>query len=354
VIRLLVVDDSALLRKLLGQVFEAAGGFLVETARNGREALEKIEAFRPDVITLDVQMPEMGGLACLDRIMLEHPCPVVMVSALTAQGAEETLNALDLGAIDFVAKPQGALSLQLDEFGPVILEKVRAAVAIGVKRSSRLAERLRHRSAHEVILPEATSHRRRSVSEPGVVLVGCSTGGPPALDALLSRLPREFPWPIVIAQHMPASFTGALAERLNRLCRIEVREVTQAMPLAPGVAYLGKGDADLLVAARRGGLIALAAPSDKIYPWHPSVDRLVASAMESVMPSQLVAILMTGMGDDGAAAMSRLRQAGGHTIAESRESAIVWGMPGALVERGGAVETVPLDGIAGRLLKAVR
>ncbi len=353
-IKVLVVDDSALMRKLLGQVFAAAGDFVMQTARNGVEALETIERFRPDVVTLDVQMPEMDGLACLNRIMLEHPCPVVMVSALTAEGAEETLSALALGAIDFIPKPQGAISLHLEEFGPLILERVRAAAAIGVKRSRRLAERLRHRAQRDELradVPRAVTPR---TTGSGLVLVGCSTGGPPALDALLSRLPAAFPLPILIAQHMPASFTGPLAKRLSRLCAIDVVEVDQLLKLSAGAAYVGKGDADLMVTRRRGELVAMAIPSEAKYRWHPSVDRLVDSAMENVSASQLVGILMTGMGDDGAAAMTRLRQAGGHTIAEARSTAIVWGMPGSLVQMGGAVDTVPLDRIAAALMEAVR
>jgi two-component system chemotaxis response regulator CheB len=188
----------------------------------------------------------------------------------------------------------------------------------------------------------------------GLVLVGCSTGGPPALDALLSPLPADFPWPIVIAQHMPASFTGALARRLDGICAIGVVEVAKPTPLEAGTAYVAKGDADLLVTSRAGTLVALSAPSEPNYRWHPSVDRLVESAMQHLDAAQLIGILMTGMGNDGAAAMAALYEAGGHTLAEAKASAVVWGMPGALVERGGAAKTAPLDRLASHLMDAVR
>ncbi|WP_191061849.1 CheB methylesterase domain-containing protein, partial [Geminicoccus harenae] len=187
----------------------------------------------------------------------------------------------------------------------------------------------------------------------GAVVVGCSTGGPPALDALLAPLPADFPWPILVAQHMPASFTGPLARRLDKLCALTVREVTHPVPLAPGHVYIARGEADLIVGRRPAGLMALPAPAQAEHRWHPSTDRLVTSAMEPVGARRLVGILMTGMGNDGAAAMTVLRQAGGRTIAEAEETAVVWGMPGELVRNGGAEFVVPLDGIAACLLDLV-
>jgi len=357
VIRLLVVDDSALMRRLLGGVFGGEPDFEVAFARDGMEALDAIARQRPDVVTLDVQMPRMDGLSCLDRIMLENPVPVVMLSALTAAGAEATLEALRLGAVDFVGKPSGVASLSIDELAPVLVEKVRAAAGARLRRSHRLAERVRLRTGLASVpgrvptvpaLPRAAP-ARPSGTPPGVVLVGCSTGGPAALDALLEPLPADFPWPVVIAQHMPASFTGPLARRLDRLCALSVEEVVRPVPLLPGHAYVGRGDADVILGTRAAGIVAMAAPSDPGRRWHPSVDRMVESAMEHVAPSRLVGVLMTGMGNDGAAAMARLHRDGGHTIAEAEESAVVWGMPGELVRAGGAAIVAPLDGIAAAL-----
>lgn len=356
-IKLLIVDDSPLMRRLLVDIFTEAGDFVVEVARSGAEALDRLAAFAPDVITLDIHMPGMDGLACLDRIMVARPCPVVMVSALTEEGADETLEAIALGAIDFVAKPRGPLSLEIDAVVPALVEKVRAAAGARISRATRLRERVRARAA---LPPRATAAPRRvqpratSAIAPlppdGLVLVGCSTGGPPALDELLVRLPADFAWPILVAQHIPASFTGPLARRLDRLCALGVREVTGTTVLAPGHVYIGRGDADLIVTRRAGALAAAAAPSSPDHYWHPSVDRLVASAMELVAPEQLIGVLMTGMGDDGASAMTELKARGGITLAESAETAVIWGMPGALVAAGGASTVAPLDRLAAELL----
>ncbi len=363
-IRLLVVDDSPLMRRLIGSVFTAEGDFEIALARNGVEALEQVHAFKPDVITLDVNMPEMDGLTCLDRIMLERPCPVVMVSSLTDAGARVTLEALELGAVDFIAKPDRAISLEMETLGPQLVEKVRAASRARLPRSLRLAERVRLRSGlgrnpARVVVPRlpvaAVPVRRRRKNAPahGIVLIGTSTGGPPALDALLSRLPEDFPWPIVVAQHMPGSFTGPLARRLDKLCALTVMEAVQPMPLEPGNVYIGKGDADVIISTRPDGPVVMAAPSLPEHRWHPSVDRLVESAMQHFAAESLIGVLMTGMGSDGAETMARLKREGGRTIAEAEETAVVWGMPGELVRRGGAEIVVPLEQIADRIMDMV-
>jgi two-component system chemotaxis response regulator CheB len=354
VIRLLIVDDSPLMRRLLSGIFTGEGDFLVDVARDGIEAIEKLHAFTPDVITLDVQMPRLDGLACLDRIMVERPVPVVMLSSLTAKGAEATLEALALGAVDVVAKPAGPVSLEIEQIAPALVETVRAAAGAKVSRAARLAERLRLRSGRVAAVgesrrPPPPASARPAPEEERLVLIGASTGGPPALEAVLRALPGDFPWPIVIAQHMPASFTGALARRLDRLCDLAIEEVSRPVPLLPGHAYIGRGDADLVVTRRRGVLCAMATPESSAHRWHPSVDRLVDSAMAQLGPERLVGVLMTGMGDDGARELARLHEAGGITIAESEDSAVVWGMPGSLARLGGAGRVLPLSRIAHEL-----
>jgi two-component system chemotaxis response regulator CheB len=357
VIKLLVIDDSPLMRRLLTEIFTAAGDFEVAVARTGAEALELLTAFAPDVVTLDIHMPGMDGLACLDQIMLIRPCPVVMVSSLTAEGADETLEAMALGAVDFIAKPRGAVSLEIDAVAPALVDKVRQAASARISRATRLRERVRARTSGAMRKVAPVLRAASRISTPsagplpteGLVLVGCSTGGPPALDALLGQLSVDFPWPIVVAQHMPASFTGPLARRLDRLCTLDVSEVEKATLLLPGHAYIARGDADVLITRRASGLHAIAAPSDAELFWHPSVDRLVASAMAHVAPESLVGVLMTGMGADGARAMTELRAQGGQTIAESADTAVVWGMPGALVAADGASIVAPLDRIASAL-----
>ena len=352
-IKLLIADDSPLMRRLLGDIFKAQGDFQLAFARDGREALAAVHEFRPDVVTLDVNMPLMDGINCLDRIMVERPCPVVMFSSLTKANAEVTLAAMELGAVDFIAKPAGAVSLVIDELAPILVEKVRTAAKARIRRSLRLAERVRLQVKGGPPMP------RRSLPAPikaplaplkalvdGVVLIGASTGGPPALDVLLSALPVEFPWPILVAQHMPSAFTGPFASRLDRLCPMNVVEVTRPQALAAGTIYIGKGDADIIVTTRPGGPMVMAAPSLAEHRWHPSVDRLVTTAIEHLGAARLIGVLMTGMGNDGAASMTRLRESGGRTIAESEDSAVVWGMPGELVRAGGADFVVKLEEIA--------
>lgn len=360
-IKVLVVDDSALMRKLLDDIFGSEPDIEVRTARNGVEALDQLHRYAPDVITLDVHMPLMDGLACLDRIMLERPCPVVMVSALTAAGADATFEALDLGAVDFIAKPDGAISLGIRDMAQQLVQKVRGAAGAKLRRSLRLRERVRYRagivdrvrrrrSADAVHGRERISpHTMETLQGDGLVLVGTSTGGPPALETLLSALPAAFPWPILVAQHMPASFTGSLARRLDGICALTVTELLEPTLVQPGVAYIGRGDADLVVARRAAGLTAMPAPPLPDYPWHPSTDRLVRSAMDHLPADRLVGVLMTGMGSDGAAAMTLLHQQGGKTIAEAEETAVVWGMPGELAKANGADWVLPLPVIAGRL-----
>jgi two-component system, chemotaxis family, protein-glutamate methylesterase/glutaminase len=355
VINVLVVDDSALVRKLLGKVFATQPDFQVSFARNGKEALAAIAGAVPDVVTLDVHMPEMDGLTCLDRIMIEHPCPVIMVSSMTADGANATLEALRLGAVDFVAKPSGAVSLRIDEMAADLIAKVRQAAGARLKRSLRLRERVRHRiggGARQISGGVRTTKKMAATGD-GLVLVGVSTGGPPALEKLLTSLPGSFPWPILVAQHMPATFTGPLSRRLDGLCELTVVEVRQPTLLQRGFVYIGRGDADIIVSRRGAGLVAMAAPAEPDYPWHPSTDRLVRSALNHMAPSQLIGILMTGMGNDGAEAMTLLHSTGGRTIAEAEETAVVWGMPGELVKAGGADFVVPVQDIAAQLQKLV-
>lgn len=371
-IRLLIVDDSALMRRLLAEIFAETPDFEVETARNAEEALAKLTAFAPHVITLDVQMPDMDGLACLDRIMIERPTPVVMLSALTEAGTEETLEALSLGAVDFIAKPRGALSLEIEAIAETLVETVRSAAAARIPRSMRLTERVRQRAASHSRLrkPKSTASsareaaatsdgsrraRRSRQGEPKLmgieaVLVGVSTGGPPALDALLQPLPANFPWPIVIAQHMPATFTGPLSRRLDRACALTVVEVSHSRALMPGHVYIGRGDADLIFSRRNGQPQIMAAPAQVERLWHPSADRLVESARTHFEAAALVGVLMTGMGADGAQAMATLHGDGGHVIAQDEASSVVWGMPGALVAVGGADMVLPLDQIADQLM----
>jgi two-component system chemotaxis response regulator CheB len=360
VIRLLIADDSALMRKLLGEIFSKQPDFTLEYARNGLETLERLKSYHPDVITLDIQMPHMDGLKCLERIMIEQPCPVVMVSSLTEKDAATTLEAIRMGAVDFIAKPGGAISLGLPDMADQLIAKVRQAASAKLRSTPLLKERVRHRmqNRRSETRPSSSRSKPPEARDPatgfGLVLVGTSTGGPPALEALLEPLPAGFSWPIVIAQHMPESFTGPLSQRLDRLCALTVKEVVRPTLLEPGHAYIGRGDADVIISSRSAGLVVMPAPADPEYPWHPSTDRLVRSAMTHLASSQLIGVLMTGMGNDGASAMAQMRAEGGQTIAESEETAVIWGMPGELVKAEGADWILPVGEIAPQLKRMVR
>ncbi|MBH23735.1 MAG: chemotaxis response regulator protein-glutamate methylesterase [Myxococcales bacterium] len=334
------------MRRNLRAMLEGAG-FDVSTAHNGQHALDMIARVDPDVVTLDINMPVMDGLTCLSHIMVESPRPVVMVSSLTDRGALATFEALELGAVDYVSKPDGTVSLSIERVTDELVAKVNAAAgarSLGLSRrvtsqQSAAAFHQRSRVAHRPLPTRA---------EKGLVLIGVSTGGPRVLETILSQLPAGLPWPVVIAQHMPKRFTRVFAERMDRYCQLEVREVSSPIPLEPGVALIGKGDADVIIGVRGGRRVALCVPPDKS-PWHPSVNRMVRSAMKHYKADHLIGVQLTGMGDDGAAAMAELHVQGGRTIAESEESAVVYGMPRVLIEQGGATRILHADQVAEQL-----
>jgi two-component system chemotaxis response regulator CheB len=352
-IKLLIVDDSALMRRQLSAVFEAEPGFEVRLARNGREAVEENRLFRPDVVTLDINMPEMDGLTALSMIMVERPVPVIMVSSLTEKGALATFEALNLGAVDYIAKPGGTISLSIESIRDLLISKVRVASKARLKVARKAVAALttlptaRSRPA-EPLPPAVVANPpvRRGVSRDGIVLIGVSTGGPRTLESILPLLPINMPWPVLVAQHMPASFTLPFAQRMNDLCPLQVVEANRPMALEAGYIYIGKGSADMVVVERNGKSTVIAKPENKDFLWHPSVELLGRSALEHYDPAKIVGVMLTGMGYDGADAFTEIRKRGGRTIAESEESSVVFGMPAELINRGGATVTLHADRIA--------
>lgn len=353
-IKVLIVDDSALMRRQITQLFEAEGDFKLCVARNGREAVDENLAFQPDVITLDINMPEMDGLTALSHIMAARPVPVVMVSSLTEKGALATFEALALGAVDYVAKPGGTISLSFDTVSDELIRKVRAAAKVRIKRaaptSGGLAARLRaDREAHQAQARKPAFVRRSPGHAEGLVLIGVSTGGPSTLEAILPQLPANYPYPVIVAQHMPAAFTGPFAQRMDQMCALSVVEVTRPMDVVPGTVYIARGGADVAVTLRAGKLMVIAKPESKEHLWHPSVEVLGRSVLEHCEAENVIAVMLTGMGYDGADAFAELKKRGARTIAESEETAVVFGMPCELIERKGASVVLPSHRIAEQL-----
>jgi two-component system chemotaxis response regulator CheB len=339
-IKVLVVDDSSLMRShICAALIE--GGMITDTATNGQECLDKLNSFAPDVITLDINMPVMDGLACLKRIMQQRPTPVVMVSSLAQKNADETLQALDLGAVDYVAKPHGPISLTLNRSKYMLVSKVHAASKIKLRPK-----------ASEYISPRpvALSQYSGLTKSFELVVIGVSTGGPSSLQEILPKLPADYPYPIVIAQHMPARFTEVFAERLNKICDLAVSELNSPKRLEAGNVYIAQGDANVEVFKQANQLWARPSNDCSEYIWRPSVTKLVESALEILPHKKLCCVQLTGMGNDGASAMAKAYQLGATTIAESEATATVYGMPKELVKLGGASKVLPNYDIAKALL----
>jgi len=391
--KLLVVDDSALIRKFVKDIFINDASYVMEFARTGKEALEHLHRFQPDVITLDVNMPEMDGLEALAKIMSERPTPVIMLSALTSRDATTSLEALAMGALDCVAKPTGMGALTPGAFAEEVKRKVQIAVISKARlgpssvrspmasrsssptSSSSLtdkstlssfgsAQRARPVGSNQSALSSGASFisgaaKARPTPAPsslsgnpaGVVLIGVSTGGPRLLEKLLPSLPADFPWPVVVIQHMPKKFTEAFANRVDNYCELKVQEVVDATPLTPGNIYIAHGSAYSVLVKQNGRIYMQSVDEDSAYYWHPSVSVMVKSAMKLFHPNQLIGVMLTGMGNDGAQEMYELKKAGGRTIAESEDSCVVFGMPRELIRRGGATVVAHSDDIADQLNK---
>jgi two-component system chemotaxis response regulator CheB len=334
---------------------------VVATARDGVDALEKIQEHKPDIVTLDIEMPRMDGLTCLKRIMAECPLPVLMVSSLTQEGAQATLDALSLGALDFIGKESSFASMSILQIQQDLQEKVRKLAASPRFHYRRGAEP----SPSSPVLPPTSTKspalaRSTAPAGPGLsaspmaelLVIGSSTGGPKALQDILPALPASLPVPCLIVQHMPSTFTKPFADRLNGLCQVHVKEAEQGEPLKAGTVYIAPGGIHLTYGARGKGCIELS-PEPVASLHRPSVDVLFMSVADHFQGPVLAAIL-TGMGSDGAKGMDQLKKKGAHTLAEAEESCVVYGMPRAAVERGCVDQVAPLADIPGHLRRHFR
>jgi two-component system chemotaxis response regulator CheB len=342
-IRVLVVDDSAFMRRAIAKMLENEPNIVVAaTARSGEEAIEKTTQIRPDVITMDVEMPGMGGLEAVREICSQHRIPIIMVSALTQEGAETTFRALELGAVDFVAKPDAAY----DNINDVARDLIAKVLTFAQRPIQAQPKR-----SLEVARPKAPP-RLRIVRRAGIdyecVAIGTSTGGPVALSRLIPALPAEFPVPIVIVQHMPLGFTRPLSERLDAQSRIGVVEAAEGMPLEPGFAYVIPSGRQSTLERSHGQTVVRLLDDDGRSLHVPSVD-VMAAAVAERYGAQSIGVILTGMGQDGVVGLRTLKAKGGYVIGQDEHSCVVYGMPRA-AERAGLVDRVlPLFEIPGAL-----
>ena len=397
-IRVLIADDSAFMRKVLSDLFAAQPDFEVAgTARNGQETVDKARELVPDLITLDVNMPVMDGLEALDIIMKEHPVPVVMLSSLTQKGTEQTVRALALGAVDFISKAGGSIS-SIDGISSEILEKCRAAAKAHARKTMAvpspaaqgppvmkrisLPQRQGYKPPEPVAVrppeparpvnpytvrrnnpllkrnanppvppskPSAVPMKDMGRGAEKLVVIGTSTGGPQALQNVITRLPGNLPCGVVIVQHMPAGFTKALAERLNSISDISVKEAEDGESIKPGMVYIAPGNYHLRI---RNGTQIVLGDDPPVGNHRPAVNVMFSSV--APLGRKLVAVIMTGMGCDGCDGMREIKKAGGYSIAQDEPTCVVYGMPKAVVDAGLADEIKPVQNIAQAIVEAVK
>jgi len=349
IIRVLVADDSALMRNLISRLLARAPDIKVAaTARDGEDAVQKAIQLKPDVVTMDINMPKLDGISAMQTILAERICPVIMFSSLTQKGAVETFECLELGAFDFVAKPEGTVSANLDAIAEELITKIRAAVASGaVKRKRPTAfppPPVARSSARLANLPSG---------EMRAIAIGISTGGPTTISTLLPGLPADLPAAVFLVQHMPAAFIGPYVSRLRKECAIQVVEAETGAPVRPGCCYVAGNDLHLCPYRKLSGEVVLRRPSQPKTLFVPGVGVMMDSVL-AVYGRRTIGVLMTGIGDDGADQMVRIREAGGVTIAESEESCVVFGMPFQAIKRGGAEIVLPSWEIAARLVRILQ
>ncbi|WP_373484604.1 chemotaxis response regulator protein-glutamate methylesterase [Acetobacterium sp.] len=353
-IKILIVDDSALMRRALKEIIMTDPGLdVVGTARDGSDALEKVRELKPDVVTMDINMPVMDGLTAMQYILSDYPeIAVLVVSSLTAEGALTTFEALELGAFDYVAKPSGTVSADIHIIGREIIQKVKLAYkSVNGKSIRDRAERRSMATPQKKVEPIRQSELTKGKKCTKVVVIGISTGGPGTLMEVIPMLPENLGAAVIIIQHMPPTFTASFAKRLDGASLIPIKEAGPGDILQNGRGYLGPGGYQLVV---RGAGGALRLPSTPKTVFMPCVNVTMESVLAAFGGENVIGVLMTGMGDDGADAMVKIRKAGGITIAEDQSTAVVFGMPKEAIERGGAEIVVPSYKIAEAIIKAVR
>ena len=362
-IKILVVDDSAFMRKALSMMLESDPGIkVIGTARDGKEGVEKARRLKPDLVTMDIEMPRMDGLTALREIMLHDPIPVMMISSLTTDGASATLDALDMGAVDFIPKGKSYVSLDIVQIKDGLLAKIKDIV----RRKSLLMARFRR-----VYLPRLQANRSGAPTVAGrvgtgvlnrpsrivakrnhaisMIVLGCSTGGPPALQAVIPKLPRNLPVGMVVAQHMPAAFTKSLADRLNGMSQVTVKEAANGDLIEPGMVLIAPGGRHLTVrrSVTRAHAVISDQPADTLYK--PCVD-VTTSSVAGAFGAATLGVVLTGMGSNGLVGMRLVRQKGGIVVAEAEESCVVYGMPRAVIEAKLAHHIAAVENVASEIM----
>lgn len=350
-VRVLVVDDSSFFRRQIQKLLSEDSELeVVGTANDGKEAIEKTLQLKPDVITMDIEMPVMDGISATKEIMRQRPTPILMFSSLTTEGAKSTLEALDAGALDFIPKRFEDISRNLEEVKRVLCSKVRE---IGKHRQFiRPVSQAIHKSAaaaSPTTPPPVITNRSHKIN---LVAIGTSTGGPVALQEVLTKLPANFPVPIVLVQHMPGTFTPTFANRLNQLSQITIKEAEDGDMLKPGTAYLAPGGKQMLLKKRGIDTRIVIEPGDQTLNYKPSVDVTFSSIAEA-FTSDVLAIILTGMGADGCEGAKRLKAKGSLIWAQDRETSVVYGMPAAIADAGIAEKILPLSSFSSHIIQQV-
>jgi len=350
--KVLIIDDSALIRQMLTKIINSAHGLeVVGTAADPYIARNKIKRLNPDVLTLDVEMPRMDGLAFLSNLMRLRPMPVVMVSALTQKGADITLQALELGAVDFISKPQIDIAQTFESYSEEIISKIRTAAGANVHPGKFLPEttfKVAPKYSADVIIGHDQARHRHFKTTEKIIAIGASTGGTEAIKVLLMQMPPNAPG-IVISQHIPATFSYSFAVRMNQLSAMTVYEAEDDKAILPGHVYIAPGDYHLLVERSGSRYICRLNKGNPVNRHRPSVDVLFRSIAQNVGPNA-IGVILTGMGDDGARGLKEMHEAGAVTVAQDERTSVVWGMPGEAIKRGGIDYVLPLPEIADKLI----
>jgi len=353
-VRVLIVDDSAFMRNALTAMLSSDPEIsIIGTARDGQEAVEKVALLRPDIVTMDVEMPRMDGITAVKHIMAVTPVPVIMVSSLTVDGAKATLDALDSGAVDFIPKNLSELSVNIVKIKELLIDKVKQIGRQGVKRRAMRPVAQPGAAVNHVEPPKPLVVRHTGQRRVTIVAIGTSTGGPRALQDVIPKLPKDFPVPVVIAQHMPPNFTKPFAERMNYLSQMTVKEAEDGEVVKNGVVYIAPGRGHMRLVRKRGIETVISISEDKeTFIYRPSVDALMASVAE-FFPGRALGVILTGMGNDGVKGMAEMKKGGSRLFAQNEETCVVYGMPKAVVDAGLADKVLAIEEIAGEIVNSV-